>query len=100
MSFVTQEDVLQMFEGLVKHIFKYVKDIDFTEPFPRMTWADAMKYYGSDKPDTRFGMRFVELKDLTEGSGFSVMDDADYVGAIVAPASSSTSSPTLSSVRR
>ena len=85
MSFVTQEDVLQMFEGLVKHIFKYVKDIDFTEPFPRMTWADAMKYYGSDKPDTRFGMRFVELKDLTEGSGFSVMDDADYVGAIVAP---------------
>ncbi|MDE5750489.1 MAG: aspartate--tRNA ligase [Duncaniella sp.] len=85
MSFVTQEDVLQMFEGLVKHIFKYVKDIDFTEPFPRMTWADAMKYYGSDKPDTRFGMRFVELKDLTEGSGFSVMDEAPYVGAIVAP---------------
>ena len=85
MSFVDQEDVLQMFEGLVKHIFKYVKDIDFTEPFPRMTWADAMKYYGSDKPDTRFGMRFVELKDLTEGAGFSVMDEAPYVGAIVAP---------------
>ncbi|MCM1349384.1 MAG: aspartate--tRNA ligase [Firmicutes bacterium] len=85
MSFVEQEDVLQMFEGLVKHIFKYVKDIDFTEPFPRMTWADAMRLYGSDKPDTRFGMEFVELKDLTEGSGFSVMDDAAYVGAIVAP---------------
>lgn len=85
MSFVEQEDVLQMFEGLVKHIFKYVKDIDFTEPFPRMTWADAMKYYGSDKPDTRFGMKFVELKDLTEGSGFAVMDSAPYVGAIVAP---------------
>lgn len=85
MSFVDQEDVLQMFEGLVKHIFKYVKDIDFTEPFPRMTWADAMRLYGSDKPDTRFGMQFVELKDLTEGSGFSVMDDAPYVGAIVAP---------------
>ncbi len=84
MSFVEQEDVLQMFEGLVKHIFKYVKDIDFTEPFPRMTWADAMKYYGSDKPDTRFGMKFVELKDLTEGSGFAVMDSAPYVGAIVA----------------
>ncbi|MBQ4292855.1 MAG: aspartate--tRNA ligase, partial [Muribaculaceae bacterium] len=79
MSFVEQEDVLQVFEGLVKHIFKYVKDIDFTEPFPRMTWADAMKYYGSDKPDTRFGMRFVELKDLTGGKGFSVMDDAPYV---------------------
>lgn len=85
MSFVTQEDVLQMFEGLVKHIFKYVKDIDFTEPFPRMIWADAMRLYGSDKPDTRFGMQFVELKDLTTGSGFSVMDDAEYVGAIVAP---------------
>ncbi len=85
MSFVEQEDVLQMFEGLVKHIFKYVKDIDFTEAFPRMTWADAMRLYGSDKPDTRFGMEFVELKDLTEGSGFSVMDDASYVGAIVAP---------------
>ena len=85
MSFVEQEDVLQMFEGLVKHIFKYVKDIDFTEPFPRMTWADAMRLYGSDKPDTRFGMQFVELKDLTEGSGFSVVDEAPYVGAIVAP---------------
>ena len=85
MSFVTQEDVLQMFEGLVKHIFKYVKDIDFTDPFPRMTWADAMRLYGSDKPDTRFGMEFVELKDLTGGKGFSVLDDAEYVGAIVAP---------------
>lgn len=85
MSFVEQEDVLQMFEGLVKHIFKYVKDIDFTDPFPRMTWADAMRLYGSDKPDTRFGMTFVELKDLTEGSGFAIMDDAQYVGAIVAP---------------
>ena len=85
MSFVEQEDVLQMFEGLVKHIFKYVKDIDFAEPFPRMTWHDAMRLYGSDKPDTRFGMQFVELKDLTSGSGFSVMYDAEYVGAIVAP---------------
>ena len=84
MSFVQQEDVLQMFEGLVKHIFKYVKDIDFTEPFPRMTWADAMKYYGSDKPDTRFEMKFVEIKDLTVGKGFAVLDDAQYVGAICA----------------
>ncbi|MCM1519318.1 MAG: aspartate--tRNA ligase [Lachnoclostridium sp.] len=84
MSFVEQEDVLQMFEGLVKHIFKYVKDIDFTEPFPRMTWADAMKYYGSDKPDTRFDMKFVELKDLTTGHNFAVLDDAEYVGAICA----------------
>ncbi|MCH5346433.1 MAG: aspartate--tRNA ligase [Muribaculaceae bacterium] len=85
MSFVEQEDVLNMFEGLIKHIFKYTKGIEFTEPFPRMTWADAMRLYGSDKPDTRFGMQFVELKDLTEGRGFAVMDDAEYVGAIVAP---------------
>ena len=85
MSFVEQEDVLQMFEGLVKHIFKYVKDIDFVDPFPRMTWADAMKYYGSDKPDTRFEMKFVEIKDLTVGKGFAVLDDAEYVGAICAP---------------
>ena len=85
MSFVEQEDVLQMFEGLVKHIFKYVRNIDFTEPFPRMTWADAMKNYGSDKPDIRFGMTFVELKDLTEGYNFGVFDSAEYVGAICAP---------------
>ena len=85
MSFVDQEDVLQMFEGLVKHIFKYVKNIDFVDPFPRMTWADAMKYYGCDKPDTRFEMKFVEIKDLTEGKGFAVLDDAEYVGAICAP---------------
>lgn len=84
MSFVEQEDVLQMFEGLVKHIFKYVKNIDFVEPFPRMTWADAMKYYGSDKPDTRFEMKFVEIKDLTVGKGFVVLDEAEYVGAICA----------------
>lgn len=85
MSFVEQEDVLQMFEGLVKHIFKYVRDIDFTEPFPRMTWAAAMRLYGSDKPDIRFGMTFVELKDLTEGHNFGVFDSAEYVGAICAP---------------
>ena len=85
MSFVEQEDVLQMFEGLVKHLFKYVRDIDFTEPFPRMTWADAMRLYGSDKPDIRFGMTFVELKDLTEGHNFAVFDSAEYVGAICAP---------------
>ncbi len=84
MSFVEQEDVLQMFEGLVKHIFKYVRNIDFDYAFPRMTWADAMKYYGSDKPDIRFGMKFVELKDLTEGKNFVVFDSAEYVGAICA----------------
>lgn len=84
MSFVEQEDVIQMFEGLVKHIFKYVKDIDFTEPFPRMTWHDAMKLYGSDKPDIRFGMPFVELTDLVKGKGFKVMDEAELTAGICA----------------
>ncbi|MDE5662769.1 MAG: aspartate--tRNA ligase [Muribaculaceae bacterium] len=85
MSFVEQEDVIEMFEGLVKHIFKYTKDIDFTDPFPRMTWADAMRLYGSDKPDIRFGMQFVELTDLAQGKGFSVADDAQIVVGICAP---------------
>ena len=84
MSFVEQEDILQIFEGLMKHLFYYIKGIDMKEPFPRMLWSDAMKYYGSDKPDIRFGMRFVELKDLTEGRGFSVFDSAPYVAGICA----------------
>lgn len=84
MSFVEQEDVIEMFEGLVKHIFKYVKGIDFTEPFPRMTWNDAMRLYGSDKPDIRFGMQFVELTDLAKGHGFSVVDDAELTVGILA----------------
>ena len=84
MSFVEQEDILQIFEGLMKHLFYYIKGIDIKEPFPRMLWSDAMKYYGSDKPDIRFGMRFVELKDLTEGRGFSVFDSAPYVAGICA----------------
>ena len=82
MSFVEQEDVIQMFEGLVKHIFKYVKDIDFTEPFPRLTWKEAMEKYGSDKPDIRFGMEFVDLTDLAKGKGFAVADDAEIVVGI------------------
>ena len=85
MSFVEQEDVINMFEGLVKHIFKYVKDIDFVEPFPRMTWKDAMEKYGSDKPDIRFGMEFRDITDLAKGHGFSVADDAELVVAIAAP---------------
>ncbi|MDE6343048.1 MAG: aspartate--tRNA ligase, partial [Muribaculaceae bacterium] len=84
MSFVEQEDVIEMFEGLVKHIFKYVKGIDFTEPFPRMTWNDAMRLYGSDKPDIRFGMPFVELTDVAKGHGFSVVDDAELTVGICA----------------
>lgn len=84
MSFVEQEDVLNVFEGMAKHLFKYIKNIDFTEPFPRMTWADAMKYYGSDKPDIRFDMKFVELKDLTEGHNFVVFDSVSFVAGICA----------------
>lgn len=84
MSYVEQEDVIQMFEGLVKHIFKYVKGIEFDEPFRRMTWHDAMKYYGSDKPDLRFDMKFVDLTDLVKGKGFVVMDEAETTIGICA----------------
>lgn len=85
MSFVEQEDVIEMFEGLVKHIFLYVKNIDFTEPFPRMTWKDAMRLYGSDKPDIRFGMQFVELTDLAKGHSFKPADDAELTVGICVP---------------
>ncbi len=84
MSFVEQDDVLNTFEGLTKHLFKTIKGIDLP-PFPRMSYADAMKLYGSDKPDTRFGMTFVELKELTMGREFKVFDSAEYVGAIRVP---------------
>jgi len=79
MSFVEQEDVLNMFEGLIKHLFKVVKDVDFNYDFPRITWADAMKKYGSDKPDIRFGMEFVYLTDCAKGKGFSVFDNAQEI---------------------
>ena len=85
LSFIEQEDILQIFEGLIKFLFREIKGIDFKEPFLRMTWDDAMKYYGSDKPDLRFGMKFVEIKHLTEGRNFGVFDQAEYVGAICAP---------------
>lgn len=85
MSFVTQENILQTFEGMAKHLFKELRGIEIKEAFPRMTWADAMKYYGSDKPDTRFDMKFVELKDVfAQAPGFSVFDDAKYIGGICA----------------
>ena len=84
MSFIEQEDILNVFEGLMKTLFREVKGIDFNEPFLRMTWQDAMKYYGSDKPDLRFGMKFVEIKDIMQGHGFSVFDGAEYIGAICA----------------
>jgi len=81
MSFVKQDDVLDMFEGMMKHLFKYVKNITI-DSLPRMTYADAMRLYGSDKPDLRFGMAFVELKEMVGGRHFSVFDDAEYVGGI------------------
>lgn len=81
MSFVTQEDILNTFEGLTKHLFKVTRGIDLPD-FPRMTYDDAMRLYGSDKPDTRFGMQFVELNDLAQGKGFSVFDSAELVVGI------------------
>ena len=84
MSFVEQEDIIELFEGMAKHLFKVIRGVEFKEPFQRMTWADAMKYYGSDKPDLRFGMKFVELMDILKGYGFSVFDNAAYIGGICA----------------
>ncbi|MBP5418671.1 MAG: aspartate--tRNA ligase [Bacteroidales bacterium] len=84
MSFVEQEDIINMFEGMAKHLFKTILNIDMKEAFPRMTWHDAMKYYGSDKPDLRFDMKFVELMDVLKGYGFSVFDGAAYIGGICA----------------
>ena len=89
MSFVEQEDVIQTFEGMAKHLFKTIRGIEIKEPFLRMTWQDAMKYYGSDKPDLRFGMKFVELMDIMKGYGFSVFDDAAYIGGICAEGAAS-----------
>ena len=89
MSFVEQEDILRTFEGLTKHLFRELRGIDIPTPLPRMTYADAMRLYGSDKPDTRFGMEFVEVMDVMQGHGFSVFDDAEYVGAICAKGAAS-----------
>jgi len=83
MSFITQEDILQTFEGMVKHLFKTVKNIDIAD-VPRITYDDAMKYYGSDKPDIRFGMKFTELTDVAKGKGFTVFDSAEIVVGICA----------------
>lgn len=84
MSFVEQDDVINLFEGMAKYLFKTIRGVELTEPFLRMPWAEAMKYYGSDKPDLRFGMKFVELMDILKGHGFSVFDNAAYIGGICA----------------
>lgn len=84
MSFVEQEDVISTFEGMAKHLFKTIRGIELTEPFRRMPWIEAMTKYGSDKPDLRFGMEFVELMEILKGHGFPVFDQAAYIGGICA----------------
>ena len=83
MAFITQEDILKTFEGLVRHLFKTVKGIDMPS-VPHMSYADAMAHYGSDKPDTRFDMKIVDLQEVAKGKGFVVFDDAQFVGGICA----------------
>lgn len=82
MAFVEQEDILQTFEGMIKHLFKTVRGIDFDYAFPRMDYAEAMAKYGSDKPDIRFGMEFVDLTEIVKGKGFPVFDNAETILAI------------------
>jgi aspartyl-tRNA synthetase len=82
MAFVEQEDILQTFEGMIKHLFKQIKNYSFEGDFPRMTYAEAIEKYGSDKPDIRFGMEFVDLTTLTKGKGFPVFDSAEMILAI------------------
>ena len=84
MSFVEREDVLNTFEGLAKALFKNVLGKELTGAFPRISYADAMEYYGSDKPDIRFGMKMNTVTSMLQGNGFSVFDQAEYIGAIVA----------------
>lgn len=84
MSFVEQEDVLNMFEELVKQVFRNIKGIDFKEPFLRMPYAEAMEFYGSDKPDIRFGMKFVDITKEAQIRDFAVFNSAQYVAGICA----------------
>jgi len=84
MAFVEQEDILNTFEGMVRHLFKVVLDVEI-EDFPRMDYDDAMRLYGSDKPDVRFGMEFVDLCEVTKGKGFGVFDSAETVLGILVP---------------
>ncbi|NPA44980.1 MAG: aspartate--tRNA ligase [Chlorobi bacterium] len=84
MSFVERDDILNLFEGLAKHMFKEIKNIDFTEPFVRIAYDDAMEMYGSDRPDLRFDMKISDLTEVVKGNNFKVFDDAEFVGAICA----------------
>jgi aspartyl-tRNA synthetase len=84
MSFVDRNDVLNAFEGLAKHLFRQIKGIEFTEPFVRIPYHKAMEYYGSDKPDLRFEMRFTDITNKVKGHGFTIFDSAEYIGGICA----------------
>ena len=84
MSFVDRDDLLAAFEGLAKHLFRAIKGIDIKETFPKMPYQEAMRRFGNDKPDIRFGMEIHELSDLVKGKGFQVFDSADYIGGICA----------------
>jgi len=84
MAFVEQEDVLETFEGLARHLFKEVKQYDYKEKFPRIDYEDAIKYYGSDKPDIRFDMKINEITGIAQGKGFKVFDSVEYIGGICA----------------
>lgn len=85
MSFVEQEDVLNTFEDMMRTLFKNVLNVEIANPIPRMSWFEAMDKYGSDKPDIRFGMTIHEITDAVKGNGFSILDEAGYVGAISVP---------------
>ena len=86
MSFVDQEDVITLFEQMMRHLFKEVLDVDLPQVLPQLTWSEAMRRFGSDKPDMRFGMEFVELADVLKNTGtFSVFDNAAYIGGICVP---------------
>ena len=86
MSFVDQDDVIELFEDMARHLFKELRGVELPKKLRRMAWYEAMKYYGSDKPDLRFGMEFVELADVLKGTGeFSVFNEAEYIGGICVP---------------
>jgi aspartyl-tRNA synthetase len=95
MSFIEQEDILELFEGFTKYILKEIRGLEIKEPFPRMTWDEAMNSYGIDKPDIRFGMKFVELTEVVKGKGFKLFDDAKFVAGFCAPGAGEASKKVL-----
>jgi len=84
MSFVEQNDILETFEGLAKHLFREIKGLEFPQPFPRLSYEEAVSLYGTDKPDIRFGMKITELTGIAKGKGFGMFDNAGYIGGICA----------------